>query len=155
MAETNGQIQVKGDFGNPSGTGIAGIELYRLADEAHADVETKLAAFHAALVTGQFTSTVACDTGVNYVSPNYQPKPGADVNIDRKLVVTWRKKTDTAIRRLTIPGVPATSTAITNTDAGERINDVGRAALQTALEAAYGLTAGDVIVLTGVVLQPK
>jgi hypothetical protein len=155
MSEVNGQIQAKGDYGNPSGTGVAGIELYGLKDEAHATVKGKLSTLHAALVTAQFTATVACDIGVNYVDPDYKVKPGADVNIDRKIVCTWRKKTETAIRRLTIPGVPATSTAISLTDAGERINDVGRTALQSALEAAYDLTAGDVIVLTGVVLQPK
>lgn len=155
MAEVNGQIQVKGDYGNPSGTGVAGIELYGLVDEAHASVETKLTTFHGALVTAQFTNTVKCDLATNYVVPDYKVKPGANVNVDRKIVCTWRKKTETAVRRITIPGVPATSTAISLTDAGERINDTGRAALQAAIEAAYGLTAGDVIVLTGVVIQPK
>ena len=155
MSETNGQIQVKGDFGNPSGTGIAGIEVYGLTDEAHGTVETKLATFHAALVTAQLTSTVKCDVGVNYVNPDYKNKPGTGVNIDRKIVCTWRKKTETAIRRITIPGLPTTSTAIEEADAGERINDTGRTALGSAIEALYGLDAGDVIVLTGVVLQPK
>jgi hypothetical protein len=155
MSETNGQIQCKGDFGNPSGTGLASISVYDLVDEVHADVKTKLTTFHAALVTAQFTATVKCDTAVNFVDPDYKVKPGADVNVDRRISVTWRKKTETAIRRLTIPGVPTTSTAISDTDAGERINDTGRTALQAALEALYDLTAGDVIVLSGIVTQKK
>lgn len=155
MAEVNGQIQVKGDFGNPSGSGIAGIEVYGLPDLDHATLETRLAEFHAALVTAQLTSTVACDRAVNYIDPDYQAKPGASVNVDRKITCTWRKKDSTAIRRSTFPGVPIVSTAIDETDAGERINDVGRTALAAAIEALYGFTAGDVIVITGVVTQPK
>lgn len=155
MAETQGNIQVKGDFGNPSGSGISNIEVYGLPDEAHATLETRLGAFHAALVTAQLTSTVKCDTSVKYVAPDYKAKPGASVNIDRKITCTWRKKTETATRRITIDGVPSTSTAIDATDAGERINDTGRAALAAAIETLYGLTAGDVIVMTGIVTQPK
>lgn len=155
MAEVNGQVQVKGDYGNPSGTGVSGIEVYGLVDEEHATAKGKLETFHASLKTAQLTDTVACDIAVNIVSPNYQVKPNNNVNIDRKIVCTWRKKTETAIRRLTIPGVPATSTAISLTDAGERINDTGRTALQSAIEALYGLGEGEAVVLTGVVLQPK
>lgn len=155
MAETNGQIQVKGDYGNPSGSGVASLSLYGLTDEAHATVEGKLAAFHAALVTAALTATVACDVAVNFVNPNYQSKPGTDTNIDRKMVVTWREKTATAIRRFTISGVPTTSANISLTDAGERLNDAGRTALQAAIETAYGLSVGDAVVISGVVLQPK
>jgi hypothetical protein len=155
MSETNGQIQCKGDAGNPSGTGLANMSVYDLTDAAHADIKTKLVTFHAALVTAQLTETVQCDTAVNYVDPDYKVKPGTGVNIDRRISCTWRKKTETAVRRLTIPGVPVTSTAITKTDAGERINDVGRTALQAALLALYGGEAGDIIVLSGIVTQKK
>jgi hypothetical protein len=155
MAEVNGQIQVKGDFGNPSGSGIAGIEVYGLPDEAHGTLETRLGAFHAALVTAQLTSTVKCDVGVNYVAPNYVAKPGNSVNVDRKITCTWRLKTATAIRRITIPGLPASSTGVSETDAGERINDTGRTALAGALETLYDSGADTIVVITGVVTQPK
>ena len=148
-----GFVQAKGDFGNPSGTGIAKIQVSGLPDEAHATLETRLSAFHSALVTAQLTATNAGECSVTYGNDSSASKPGADVNVDRKIIVTWNRASDATIHRLTVSGVPSTSTSISPQDAGERINDAGRTALAAAINTVYALTPADAIVLTGKVIQ--
>ena len=146
-----GNIQAKGDFGNASGTGLSKIQLPGLPDEVHATLETRLGVFHAALKTAQLTVTNVGEVGITYGDDASAVKPAASVNVDRKMVVTWNQTSDATIHRTTISGVPTTSTAIDEQDAGERINDVGRAALEAAINAMYAIA--DAIVLTGKVIQ--
>ena len=148
-----GNIQSKGDFGNPSGSGLAKIQLPGLPDEVHATLETRLAAFHGALVTAQLTATNVGECSVTYGDDTSATKPGASVNVDRKIVVTWNRESDATIHRLTISGVPTSSTGISEQDAGERINDTGRAALASAINTLYALSPADAVVLTGKVIQ--
>jgi hypothetical protein len=150
----NATIGCVGDYGNPDGTGYSRMTLAEIAETDQTAARTKLNTFHAALVTAQLTATVKADGAVTYNSETYVAKPDNDVNIDRKLVVRWRTLTDSSVHRLTIPGVPLESTGIEMVDSGERLNAVGKAALETAIEAMYGLSADTVVVLGGVVLQP-
>jgi hypothetical protein len=153
MAQVTGYIQVKGDAGNPNGSGLSKMSLPRMDDEAHADIEARLKTYHAALKTAQFTATNIGEVGVTYGDGSSALKPGASVNTDRKMVTTWNRTSDSAIRRHTIPGVPASGTGFELQDAGERINDTGRTALAAAMNAAYGYD--DIVILTGKILQPS
>jgi hypothetical protein len=153
--KVSGIIGCVGDYGNPDDTGFAKMSLHGLSDQAHGDLETKLTAFHAALVTAQLTGTNKGELFTHYANEASALKPGTSCNIDRKMVVRWRTTTSSDVHRFTISGVPATSTGITLVAAGERINVTGKAALAGALETLYGLDASTVIILSGVVLQPK
>jgi len=149
-------INVIGDYGNPAGTGLAQMKFNGLPYSANevTDAQTACQAFQAALITAQLTSTVIGDIGVTVLSENLNSKPGADVNIDRRCEYTWRTKQDSSIRRGTVHGVPATSTGVDKLPQGERLNDVGKAALAAALAAFYEIVLPDeVIVLQGKVLQ--
>ena len=151
MATVLGYIQVKGDAGNPTGSGLSKMTLPRMSDEAHATIEGRLKTYHGALVTAQLTATNLGEVGVTYGDGASADKPEAGVNVDRKMVVTWNRTSDSTTRRHTIPGVPATGTGFDVQDAGERINDTGRSALASAMNAAYGYS--DIVILTGKVLQ--
>jgi len=151
--ECNGYIQAQCDFGNPSGSGLAAIHLPGMEVEAYTTVQSKLGAFHAAIKSAQLTASNAGDLGNTYISESAAARPDASVNTDRRLVASYRVTGDNRVRRVTIPGVPTTSTGISAEDAGERLNATGKAALAAALEAAYGLTAGDVVILSGKVTQ--
>jgi hypothetical protein len=153
--KVSGIIGCVGDYGNPDDTGFAKMSLHGLTDQAHGDLETKLTAFHAALVTAQLTGTNKGELFTHYANEASALKPGTSCNIDRKLTVRWRTTTSSDVHRFTIPGVPATSTGITLVAAGERINATGKAALAGALETMYGLDENTVVILSGVVLQPK
>lgn len=150
---TNGYIQAQCDFGNPGGSGLAAVHLPDMSVEDYSSVQTKLGAFHAAVKAAQLTGSNAGDLGNTYVSESTASRPEASINTDRRLVASYRTTGNRSVRRITIPGVPTTSTGISQEDAGERLNSVGKAALAAALEAAYGLTAGDVVILSGKVVQ--
>jgi hypothetical protein len=154
--ENKAVIGCRGDFGNPSGSGLSKITLSDIWPGENVDLTAKspdMVAFHAALVTAQLTATTVGSRSVTATMPANPAKPGADVNIDREIVCTWRLATSNKTRQLTVPGVPLTSTSIEKIDNGERLSDTGKAALATALEGAFGLSAGDVVVLYGKVLQ--
>lgn len=151
--KVNGNIQLTGDYGNPSGSGLAKLNVGDMIVEAYTDVQTKLNSFFAAIVAAQLTGCTKGDVSCTFISESASTPPAANINIDRKLVGTWRTTSDSTRRRYNISGVPAASTGISMEAAGERINATGKAALAAALEGVYGLGAGDVIVLTGKVLQ--
>ena len=153
--KVTGIIGCVGDYGNPDDTGFAKMTLHGLGAEAHGDIETKLTAFHAALVTAQLTGTNKGELFVHYANEASALKPANDINIDRKMVVRWRTTTSSDVHRFTISGVPATSTGVSLVAAGERINITGKGALAGALETLYGETEDTVIILSGIVLQPK
>jgi hypothetical protein len=143
-----------GDFGNPSGTGISSVAVPFDAVTL-ADAVTDASAFFAAIKAAQLTACNQSDLGLTFVSAALADKPAADVNVDRVLLATWREKSVAAIHRISIPGVPVSSTGISNEAAGERLNDTGKAALAAAIEAITGITAGTVVVLQGKVFQKK
>jgi hypothetical protein len=147
-------INCRGDFGNPSGTGVTSLQTPFDAEDDEA-AYTALAAFFAALKTAQLTACNQGDLTASWTSALFPAKPGTGVNVDRILLVTWRLKTDVGIHRLTIPGVPETSTGVSDLSEGERLNDTGKAALAAAIEAVGGYTAGDVVVLQGKVFVKK
>lgn len=155
--KARGTAQLIGDNGNPTGSGLTKLVLEEMTVEDYTSQQTKVNGFVAALVTAQLTGCSKGDVTTAQKSESLAVKPGANINIDRQLVITWRKKNDSSVHRLTIPGAPSTSTGISMTDAGERINNVGRAALEAALNTAYGLTAetDGAVVLTGKVIQKR
>jgi len=154
--ENKAVITVKGDYGNPSGSGLAKITLADIWPGENVNVSEKspdMVTFHAALATAQLTGTIVGTRSITSKFPVAVAAPGADVNIDRELVVDWQLTTSSKIRQTTIPGVPVSSTSLEKIPNGERLNVAGKTAVGAALEAAYGLAAGDIIVLRGKVLQ--
>jgi hypothetical protein len=148
-----GTIGLQGDYGTLTGKGK--IVLADMPVEAYGDAISALQTFHAALVTAQLTATNIAQCKPAYNDEVSGIEPAADVNIDRKLVALWHTTTDSTSRKITISGVPATSSGITLETMGERLNAVGRGALAGALESVYGLTADTVIVDQGYVIQSK
>lgn len=157
MAQENkAVITVRGDFGNPSGSGLSKITLADIWPGEDVSLGVKgpdMTAFHAAIALAQITATNKGDNSVTTKLPVSPAKPGASVNIDRILVVDWKLATSSKTRQTTVPGIATTSTALELIDGGERLNDAGKAAMGTALEGAYGLAPGDIAVLRGKVLQ--
>ena len=156
MAKTyQGHSLLVGDGGNPSGTGIAILKVYGLpTSDDEATVSTRMATFAAALKTGGFTGCNVGDTGLDSTTINFQEKPGADINVDRQMICTWRQKTLADIHHLTISGFPEGSALATLVDKGERITEAAKATLAGYINTLFGLT-DDVVVLTGVVKQKK
>jgi hypothetical protein len=143
-----------GDFGNPSGTGISSVSVPFDATDLATGV-TDTSAFFAAIKAAQLTGCNQSDLSLTFVSAALGDKPAADINVDRVLLATWREKNIATIHRISIPGVPVSSTGISNEAAGERLNDVGKAALAAALEGITGIAAGNIVVLQGKVFQKK
>jgi hypothetical protein len=148
-----GHVQMIGDFGNPSGTGVAKLVVDQLpvADDV-ATMKVRLKAFADALATEQFTACVAGDYSIKDTEVNFQTKPGVDANVDRQMVVTWRQKSLSPVHKLTISGVPEGSPVTAGVDRGERITEAGKATLAGLINTLYGLI-DDVVVLTGKVIQ--
>lgn len=155
MASAKGVIQVKGDFGNPSGSGKARTVVYDLPEsDDKATLKGRLEAFHDALVTANIVKTNRGDVAVIYNSDGVGTKPGADVNIDRKCEVTWRKTGDNGVHKTTLSGAHTIAGgAFELQDAGERMTNTAKAAMAAALETLYGLSAGDVVVEVAKVIQ--
>jgi len=154
--ENKAIITVKGDSGNPSGTGLAKIILANIwagEDASITDKSADMATFHAALVTANLTSTVIGDKAITGKSPMAAAKPGVGCNVDRQLVVDWRLKTSSTPHSFTVPGVPTSSTNLELVDNGERLTEAGKTAVASAIEGVFGFTAGDVVVTSGKVIQ--
>lgn len=147
-------VSCVGDFGNPSGTGISGVQV-TFSSDTPATAITEVSTFFAAIKTAQLTACNQSDLALQYKSPALNTKPGASVNVDRVLLATWRLKTDSAIHRITIPGVPETSTGISDMPEGERLNETGKLALASAIETCGGFAEDSVVVLQGKVFQKK
>lgn len=147
-----GQVQLVGDFGNPDDTGEGKMVVYDLEST---DVETGLTdldTFADSLKTGNFTACNVGDVSVTETTEQYQDKPAADVNIDRQLVVLFRKKTDKTTRRLTIPGIAAGAAVLEATAAGERLTAAAKLTLAGYLNTLFGWTS-EAVVKIGKVLQ--
>jgi len=157
-AENKAIIQVVGDSGNPSGTGLAKIVLANIWPGVDTNITAKapdMTTFHAALVTAQLTSTVVGDKALTSKMPFAATKPGVSCNVDRQLLVEWRTKTDSTPHSFTVPGVPKTSTNLELVDNGERLTEAGKAVVATAIEAVFSLSENSVVVKSGIVLQKR
>lgn len=154
MADNKGTIALVGDFGNPQGTGRASVSI-PFAGSTNALGKAALDTFFTAIETAQLTGCNQSDVFVNFVNPQFADKPGTSTNVDRVLVATWREKSSTTVHRVSIPGVPASSTGISDEAAGERLNDVGKTALATAIQVCIGAAADSIVVLQGKVFQKK
>lgn len=147
---SQGVIQLRGDFGNPSGSGLAKIVVHDLPGNDTVATKAALGVFAAALTGGGFTDANAGDVSVVDKTLNFQAKPGSGVNIDNKLEVSWRTVTDDSIRSLTISGISPDSGVLEEADDGLRLTDAGKTALGGFLTTLYELTAGqEAIVLYG------
>ena len=147
-----GIVQLRGDFGNPSGTGLAKLTVDNLESADVAAGLTAMDTFADSLVTGDFTDCNVGDITVADKTIQFSDKPGAAVNVDRQLFVVYRKKTDDSIRRMTIPGVGGSATVLEDSDAGERLTTAAKATLEGYLDTLFGWT-DEAVVLSGKVLQ--
>lgn len=143
-----GSVQLRGDFGNPSGSGIAKLVVDNLES---LDVATALVAmdtFADNLVLGGFTECNVGDVSVTDKTVQYADAPGAAVNVDAQLFCTFRKKTDSTTRRLTISGVDPASALLENATEGKRLTAAGKATLEGYLDTLFGWT-DEAVVITG------
>jgi hypothetical protein len=149
-------LGVRGDYGNPKGTGMSKAVFSRVRPGvalSATELATIGGALHAAMVAAQLTGTTLGDLMLASKSPGVSAKPDDNINIDRVLVCEWRTKTDSSVHTFTYPGVPTSSTGISELPEGERLNEVGKTAVAAALETFYNITEGEVVVLAGKVLQ--
>lgn len=155
--EQKATIQVIGDFGNPKGNGLSGIEVHGLPDHERATQVANLGIFHAALVTAGLTGTAVGDKVVTIREPLFADKPAADVNVDSVIVCQWRQKNVSKIREITICGIDESSAALEDKDQGKRLNAAGKLALASALNSLYDLTVVEeqAVVLEGVYYVKK
>lgn len=149
-----GQVMVRGDFGNASGTGIGKLVVDNLESADVATALTDMDTFVDSLVTGLFTGCNVGDVSVTDKTVQFVDKPASDINIDRQLICHFRKKTDDTIRKLTIPGIAVDSTVVSGVDEGERLTDAGKTTLEGYLDTLFGWT-DEAVVLYGKVLQKQ
>ena len=121
-----GIVTLRGDYGNPTGSGIAKLVVDNLESADAATALTDMDTFADSLVTGDFTDCAVSDVAVTVKTVQFADKPAASVNVDRQLVVSFRKKSDDTIRRLTISGVGASATILEAADSGERLTAAGK-----------------------------
>ena len=141
-----GIVQLRGDFGNPKGTGYAKMRVDKLES---ADAETALTdmdTFADSLKSGGFTDCNVGNTKVTIFSGQNAAKPAANVNVDAELVVIFRKGTEEQTRKMTIPGIDPTSALLEEDSAGLRLTTAGAATLAGYIDTLFGWTAQAVIV---------
>jgi hypothetical protein len=97
--------QVRGDFGNPKGTGYASIRFEGIEAEDEAAALVAMDTFVDALKGAAFTAANVGNTSITSYALQSAAKPAANVNIDSQLVVLWRHSSEVRPRRLTIPGI--------------------------------------------------
>lgn len=143
-----GQVQMRGDFGNPAGTGIAKLVVDNLESADAATALTDMDTFADSLVTGGFTECNVGDVAVTVKTVQYADPPAADVNVDAQLFVTFRKKTDATTRRLTISGIDPASALLESATEGKRLTAAGKTTLEGYLDTLFGWT-DEAVVITG------
>lgn len=150
MALSPGVIQLRGDYGTPSGSGLAKVVLHDIVATDAATAKTKLATFGNALRTNDFTDCNIGDVSITDKNLNFPTKPAADVNVDSKVEVSWRTKLDDSVRSLTISGISSTSANLEPADDGKRLTDAAKTTLGGLLSTLYDLEDPDgAIVLYG------
>lgn len=149
-----GTVILRCDYGNPTGSGIAKLVVDNLESADVATALTDMDTFADSLVTGDFTDAAVSDVSVVDKTIQFADKPGANVNADRQLIVSFRKKTDDTVRKLTISGIGPSATVLEKVDAGERLTAAGKTTLEGYLDTLFGWT-DEAVVLYGNVLQKK
>ncbi len=149
-----GVAQLLGDYGNPFGTGLAKIVIDDMESADAATALTDLDTFVDSLVTGFFTACAVGDMHVTVKTVQFKDKPATNTNVDRQLIVHFRKKTDDQVRKLTISGIADGAAVLEEADAGERLTSAGKLTLAGYLDTLFGWTT-EAVVLYGKVLQKK
>lgn len=133
-----GIVTLRGDFGNPAGTGLAKLVVDNLESADAATALTDMDTFADSLVTGAFTECNVSDVAVTVKTTQYADAPAADVNVDSQLWVTYRKKTDATVRRLTISGLDPASAILESATEGKRLTTAGKTTLEGYLDTLFG-----------------
>jgi len=149
-----GTVQLVGDYGNPAGTGIGKLVVDNMESADAATGLTDIDTFCDSLVTGLFTACAVGDVSIVTYTTQFKDKPATAVNIDRQLIVHFRKKSDSTIRKLTISGIAEDSTVLEAADVGERLTAAGKLTLAGYLDILFGWTT-EAVVLYGKVLQKQ
>lgn len=137
-----GVTQIRGDIGNPKGTGYAKITVDNLESADAAAGLTAMDTFCDSLVTGGFTEANVGNTSVTVYALQGANKPGADVNVDSQLVALFRKGDEKDVRRLTISGMDPASALLESTSAGRRLTTAGAVTLQGYIDTLFGWSGG-------------
>ena len=136
-----GSVQVRGDLGNPKGTGYAKVVVDNLESADAATALTDMDTFVDSLVTGGFTECNVGNTTVTVFAGQVATKPGADVNVDSQLVVSFKKGSEQTTRKLTISGMDPASALLESTSAGKRLTAAGATTLEGYLNTLFGWTS--------------
>ena len=149
MSAMTGKVLLRGDFGNPTGTGYAILTVENLESADAATAATAMDTFADSLVTGGFTECNVADKKITITVPQVAAKPGTGVNVDDQLVVSFKKGSAAEKpRKLTISGIDPDSALLTASDAGKRLSDAGKATLAGYLDTLFGWTT-EAVVLQG------
>jgi hypothetical protein len=141
-----GVVQLRGDFGNPKGTGYAKLRVDNLESADAATGLTDMDTFADSLKTGGFTDCNVGNTKVTVFSGQNAAKPASNVNVDSQLIVMFRKGTEEQVRKLTIPGIDVGSTLLEEDSAGLRLTTAGAATLAGYIDTLFGWTSQAVII---------
>lgn len=133
-----GVVQLRGDFGNPTGTGYAKLRVDNLESADAATALTDMDTFADSLNTGGFTACNVGNTKVTVFSGQAAAKPGAAVNVDSQLIVVFRKGTEEQVRRMTIPGIDPDSALLEADSAGLRLTAAGATTLEGYINTLFG-----------------
>ena len=133
-----GTVIIRCDYGNPTGSGIAKLVVDNLESADVATALTDMDTFADSLKSGGFTAGNISDVSVVDKTIQFADKPAANVNADRQLIVSFRKKTDDTVRKLTISGIAADATVLEKVDAGERLTTSAKTTLEGYLDTLFG-----------------
>lgn len=139
--------QIRGDFGNPKGTGYGKITVDNLESADAATGLTDMDTFVDSLKSGGFSDANVGNTSVTIYALQGADKPGADVNVDSQLVVLFRKGSEKEVRKLTISGIDPASALLESTSAGRRLTTAGQTTLAGYIDTLFGWTLGDASVI--------
>jgi hypothetical protein len=138
-----GVTQLRGDWGNPKGTGYAKVTVDNLESLDVATALTDMDTFVDALVANGFTECNVGHTGVTDYAIQNADKPAANVNVDDQLVVSFKKGSELKVRRLTIPGCDKDSAVLELVDQGRRLTAAGRTTLEGLIDTLFGWVGAD------------
>ena len=148
-----GQVQLRGDFGNPKGTGIAKLVVDNLESLDAATALTAMDTFADSLVTGGFTECNVGDVAVTVKTVQYADAPAADVNVDAQIFVTYRKKSDPTVRRQTISGVDPASALFESATEGKRLTAAAKTTLEGYLDTLFGWVDEAVVIVGKLIVK--
>lgn len=141
-----GSVQIRGDIGNPKGTGYAKIVVDNLESADAAAGLTAMDTFVDSLKTGGFTDCNVGNTTITVFSGQLAAKPGTGVNIDSQLIVTFRQGSEQQTRKLTISGIDPADALLEDTSAGRRLTAAGMTTLAGLIDTLFGWTTEAVVV---------